>query len=66
MSVPTFYRFNNLACTPPFGWAVAAWAVDRPVGDGGQGSRVFSAGAMFRSLLNIIPEVRSFSPGRVF
>jgi hypothetical protein len=29
---------------------------------GGQGSGIFSAGTMFRSLLNIIPGWRSFPP----
>jgi hypothetical protein len=35
---------------------------DGPLVMGGQGSGIFSAGTMFRSLLNIIPGGRSFPP----
>jgi hypothetical protein len=52
-----------MSCAPPFGWAVAEWTVDAdPLVMGDQSSGIFSAGPLFRSLLNIIPRGRSFPP----
>jgi hypothetical protein len=52
-----------MSCASPSGWAIAEWTVDaNPLVMGGQGSEIFSAGIMFRFLLNIMPGGRSFPP----
>jgi hypothetical protein len=56
-----------MSCAPPSGWAVAEWTVDAGLlVMGGQGSGIFSAGPMFPSLLNIIPDDGYSLPDRVF
>jgi hypothetical protein len=57
----------TMSCAPPSGWVVTEWTVDADPLVMGTRVRGFSRpGLLFRSLLNIIPGGRSFSPGRVF